>query len=597
MTNMGKNIKRLLKIVLISLVVTFFIPPNAYAISSGEQSLRTKYSSALSSYNSSSARLRSIMTKYPAWTISGQLGNDRNSKYVYVWGTAVSSTASRSHPAWTLESGNIKVVGYSSGSIYYNSFQGTYYYQGMESGYNLFGVKVPVKRFGPAPKQVAAAQKDLAAKSSALSKSRSALVNYVVSTNQKRIKSSPNNSSYYKTYGDELSGLASFLNNSSYARTAITQYNNAIKYDSKNISAYIAKAVLADRYFNDTETVIDSYSKAAKVSAGTVDKYAKDSRRRYYIGYAFYRNGDYDRSIKYLGLVNNDSAYREYYGLDIALADSYLQKSNILEKQNNIDEAVKNLDKGAAILPIITSYSEYKDQCLNMKAQMKVKAAEMFLKKQNYKGAYDEYNEVLEYAKNYDSYSYGSDFSNYVEKAKLGIGLYYSSINDNKKAQEYINDAITNGNGEEILQYVKDSMSLNAQQYYLIGYCGSNYTMSSEKGAGLVTDFFKKAAEIEPSNKIYNNAAGYSILRMINNWYYSEDDNAQKYEDAKGYLTKAINIDPSYARAYGNMYNLLEDLRIANNDYNNDELNQLMKDCNEKAFVNNDFMAGLDPIQ
>ncbi len=544
---------------------------------------------AKGNYDQISDKLINTYSKHPRWEISGEIV-ERNSGQISLWGKANSDDAKSNHPGWLRDDGNILITNPNQNKISYKQYKGgVHWYIKQEYGTNAFGAKVPVNIYGPPPKTIVKQRKKQEQALEKIHDKLNNLVTYIDKKYKSEVNSNTKDALIYEEYGrlyhDLYKDLNKYLNNNILAEynlinEALSNYEQALKLNPKNVSILLILADLNNTYYSDGRDYAKKYyRKIVKLNPDALlDESLNSLVEAYDAGLILMEEDLYNKAVVSLKKAKKYSDHptikmQLIYALDkqikelpekgsedklISLSNDIIKEYSALRKQDALsDKGFKNLSELA-----------------EDSGKLRILEVEIY---HNLASLYESKND-LDTAINYrnKSISLWDDMFEYV-----ATGLYDLNDNATELLRNSVNDSIKlaniyskKRNWENTIKQLTRAIdiSLNASTeklemdsqnpylHYLFGRVYYKYSQNlrgNSKTEAILQQYafeeIKKALKIEPDNKIYNNTLGYMYLSQ-----HTEYENRDK-EQAKLYLKKAIASDPNYKKAYGNLARVIDD--------------------------------------
>ncbi|OCL27284.1 hypothetical protein U472_07410 [Orenia metallireducens] len=561
----------------------------------GIERLKTKIVQAEEIYDEAVHTLNQLYTEYPRWEIRGEITH-RGDNEISVWGEAESEDALSNHPGWLKDVGNIHIIHPNQDKISYNDYQGgVHWYIKQAYGTNAFGQQVPINIYGEKPKVIAKAERERDEENDQVYNAVGELVNFVNNDYNSKRKSDPNNPKLYVEYGDIYYDLNDFLVNTVGNRIikdydmlveAVANYKKAFELNPKDTSVALLLADIYFNYYNDGRKIAKKYyQKVIDIDPETLVK--ADSldtlEENYDAGLVLMENNLFDKAIQSLRKAKKcGTSPWINYNLSISLtkeAQNSVSNGNLEEGIKLYEDALQEISeinnlssewKIGHSLHTMEHLTEKDGVITLLQISTYQSLARLYEKTGNADKSIEYFNHIIKVwdkvidpnsIVRFNSQKDSKVLNKLISKSaedSLKLALLYSKQGKWEDSYYQFYRAI-----DKYLFINMDKIETNSEDdftHYLLGlayfeYCKDNLRKSSEATATLqkyAMEEIEKAIALNETNPLYQNTLGH---------FYSGHWTVYKNRDkkkAKVHLKRAIELDPKYKRAYGNLAMLTE---------------------------------------
>lgn len=589
--------RKTLSLILVSVLIFTQLIPIAVSADTGvsaqETKLRNEFNSLAKVYVDAEKKLKAAYDKNPDWYLDGEIMQKEKSYYI-LWGTAVPEIGEppASHPGWATEPMNIKVMNPNKNFVEYQDFSGgPYFYLREESGYNVFGGKVRVLVYGAPTKEIVTLQGKVTDATKKLQSSKNNLIKYINDSFQQKIKAQPNSSDVYKAYGDSLYDIAFLVDDQSLVNQAMEKYKKAIQLNPKNAGANIRLGCI---YISDLLTEPDEaaaytcFSNAAAVDPDALIKAVNNLEGYKVAGKALYDIQKFDKAAVLLkkaaaagdnsfetgnmlgtAYINIANAYYDAKAYQNA-ATAYGTVLDVLENTNSFGKNIINSD----------------DDALLDALQAHIGLGKSYMALGSKDKAYEEFETAIKMhegrardnaPEDFYMQTLDAGFYQYIFDLYKTMGEVYCADNKIPEAYDYFKKALAQ---LELTEYTYPILELDtesANTHYVLGCLYYKYSDKNKDFKQRYVEEFEKAYKLDSNNARILNAMAFCEYEQKCEGKLNKD--VATLREIRGYLEKAIQLDPGFRTPYNNLYAVLYDIQEATDDFYNKEINELRQKC------------------
>lgn len=584
--------KKTLRIIALVLVLSLVLPMGIFADTAAaaeEAKLRSDFDQQKKAYDEAVNELNAAYDKNPGWSISGEITLKQNGVY-YIWGITdpLLGNPSASHPGWLGSEGNITILNPDSNKVEYGAYNGgPHYFIREEEGQNVFGGAVPVYVFGSAPKEIVTLQGQVNAAQKKLNDAKTKLVNYINTSFQAQLAAKPNDSDLYKAYGDTLSDIAVLIVDDTLINQAVDKYIKAIQLNPKNTAANIRLGIiyLSGTTPNNT-AAIECFKKAGADDPDVLLSSVTTIPGYIAAGDALMSLAKYDKAAvafrKALDAGDKDfSLVERIVEADSFVAESYRDNNEFLKSAETLEKTMAVLDKADTGPELESGITTLQISAATAKIETLSYLGISYRLAGNPEKAVQAYEKALDiHGKMYTYYRdvYEGGFYQVVRGISFELADLYCKQNKLKAAFDTLDNMVFD-NIDSFWDSLGSLGGDNANLNYVVG-C----VYSSNEKRDLAIEKVEKAIELDNTNAKYYNTLGCICFGAA---FDDISPEVSKLYTVKGYFEKALELNPNYSIAYGNMSRILNEIKIYEDRMDDEALKAQIKAYAEKANAGN----------
>jgi hypothetical protein len=512
---------------------------------------------AANAYSDAQSGLSAVQQQYPAFYIQGEINDVGDGSSITVYGTAMSGTAGANTPGWQMEDGNIMILSPKQDEVDYisNFFYGKdLFYVETVYGKNRLGGEVPVKIYTYAKEQVLVDAESLVnAAYEALRAKAETYKSHIISKYERLLDSA--DVAGLISNGNDVLASSHFLvqnaNDSGLLDLVVSFFKRITSLAPDNMDAWVA---LADIY-KDNHNIAELYDANLAIAKLSTD--------------VFLERMDINTDIANIASILKEAGYPElvaaqyeaYFSANKDSSDTEIHEGYIntlyelsaaqADSESKLPYLLKILDAIEALR--VAAYID--EDMQNLQKDIRGSLYTIYFEKGDLDSA-NQYNELLD--------NYGTNAKDdTIDAQTLQLADSYARVGDFGKAGSSFHTVIAKyrkGYANEDIQFESDSANANLAladkylEFYDTSYEGYDNLKNCLK-------YLSKAYRINPNDAKINNALGYvyeayynsseDAFSSLQSTALSGDDLAVKVISL--YL-KAIEADPTYKAAFGNLY-------------------------------------------